>query len=51
MWIRGYARSIGYASSIVVEFWALRDGLKMALNEGIQRLIVEFRCEGSGGPY
>ena len=42
MWIRGYARSIGYASSIVVEFWALRDGLKMALNEGIQRLIVEL---------
>ena len=42
MWIRGYARSIGYASSIVAEFWALRDGLKMALNEGIQRLIVEL---------
>ena len=36
MWIRGYARSIGYASSIITEFWALRDGLKLALNEGIQ---------------
>ena len=36
MWIRGYARSIGYASSIIAEFWALRDGLKLALSEGIQ---------------
>ena len=42
LWIKGFARSIGYATSITAEFWALRDGLKLALNEGIQRLIVEL---------
>ena len=42
MWIKGYARSIRYANSITAEFWALRDGLKLALNEGIQRLVVEL---------
>ena len=30
------------ATSITAKFWALRDGLKLALNEGIQRLIVEL---------
>ena len=42
LWIKGYARSIRYAISITTEFWALRDGLKLALNEGIQQLIVEL---------
>ena len=42
LWIKVYARSIGYATSIIAEFWALRDGLKLALNEGIQRLIMEL---------
>ena len=35
-------RSIGFATSITAEFWALRDGLKLALNAGIQRLIMEL---------
>ena len=42
LWIKGFARSIGYATSITAKFWALRDGLKLALNEGIQSLIVEL---------
>ena len=35
-------RSIGFATSVLVEFWALRDDLKLALSEGIQNLIVEL---------
>ena len=42
LWIKGFARSIGFATSITAEFWALRDGLKLALNAGIQRLIVKL---------
>nr|POE79254.1 xyloglucan endotransglucosylase/hydrolase 2 [Quercus suber] len=34
-WIKGFAKSIGFATSITAEFWALRDGLKLALSEGI----------------
>ncbi|KAL0006134.1 hypothetical protein SO802_013695 [Lithocarpus litseifolius] len=41
-WIEGFARSIGFTTSITAEFWALRDGLKLALSEGIQNLIVEL---------
>ena len=35
-------RSIGFATSRSAEFWALRDGLTLALSEGIQNLIVEL---------
>ena len=32
IWVKGFARSIGFATSITAELWALRDGLKLALN-------------------
>lgn len=35
-------RSIGFATNVSIEFWALRDGLKLALSEGMQNLIVEL---------
>ncbi|XP_075645570.1 uncharacterized protein LOC142616645 [Castanea sativa] len=41
-WVKGFARSIGFASSITSECWALRDGLMVALSEGIQNPIVEL---------
>nr|POE96986.1 putative ribonuclease h protein [Quercus suber] len=41
-WVKGFVRSIGFATSVTAEFWALRDGLKLALSEGIQNLIVEL---------
>ena len=41
-WVRGFSRSIGYATSIVAEVWALRDGLKLAFSIEIQNLIVEL---------
>ena len=41
-WIKGFSRSSGHASSFVADFWALRDGLKLALGMGVQRLVVEL---------
>ncbi|XP_065622950.1 uncharacterized protein LOC136064750 [Quercus suber] len=41
-WIKGFSRSIGHASNFVAEFWALRDGLKLALGIGVHRLVVEL---------
>lgn len=41
IWIRGFTRSIGFATSITDEFWALRDGLKLA-SAGIRRLAMEL---------
>ena len=29
-WMKGFARSIGFTTSITAEFWALRDGLLLA---------------------
>ena len=41
-WIRGFARYIGYTTSKIAEFWALRDGLKLAIQLGVQNLEVEL---------
>ena len=41
-WIKGFARYIGYTTSIIAEFWALRDGLKLAIQLGVQNLEVEL---------
>ena len=34
-WVKGFSRSIGRATSMVAEFWALRDGLILASQLGI----------------
>ena len=40
--MRGFARSIGFTTSIIVEFWALRDGLLLAGQIGVQNLLIEL---------
>nr|POE68772.1 hypothetical protein CFP56_53914 [Quercus suber] len=34
-WFKGFTTSIGFATSVTAKFWALRNGLKLALSEGI----------------
>ena len=41
-WVRGFSRSVGHATSVIAEFWALRDGLKLAAQLGIGCLEVEL---------
>ena len=40
--MRGFARSIGFTTSIIVEFWALRDGLLLAGQIGVQNLLIKL---------
>ena len=40
--MKGFSRSIGFTSSIMVELWAFRDGLRLASQLGIQNLEVEM---------
>ena len=40
--MKGYVRNIRVATSIIVEFWALRDGFLLASQLGITQLIVEI---------
>ncbi|GKV53477.1 hypothetical protein SLEP1_g59999 [Rubroshorea leprosula] len=40
-WLLGFYRNIGYTSSLSAELWALRDGLKLAVDKGFSQLIVE----------
>ena len=40
--MKGFVRSIGFITSIIVEFWALRDGLLQAVQIGVQNLLIEF---------
>ncbi|XP_030936237.1 uncharacterized protein LOC115961384 [Quercus lobata] len=42
VWVKGYSRSIGYTTSVFVEWWALRDGLILAIQLGINQLEVEL---------
>ena len=39
-WIKGFMRYIGISTSIIAEFWALRDGLMLASQLGITHLVV-----------
>ena len=41
-WIKGYMRYFGINTSIIAEFWALRDGLTLASQLGITHLAVEL---------
>ena len=41
-WVKGYMRHIGFTSSIAAEFWALKDGLMLASQLGINQLLVEL---------
>ena len=42
MIVEGFARSIGFTTSIITEFWALRDDLLMAGQIGVQNLLIEL---------
>ena len=41
-WVRGFSRSIGHTTSVMAEWWALRDGLNLAIHLGINQLEVEL---------
>ena len=40
--MKGFARAIGYTTSIIAEFWALRDGLLLGDQIGVQNLVIEL---------
>ena len=40
--MKGFWRSVGFAMSTTAEFWALRDGLILASQLGIQDIEVEL---------
>lgn len=41
-WIKGFLRSMGFTTSVMAELWALRDGLYLAIQLGINFLEVEL---------
>ena len=41
-WLKGFARGLGHTNSVLAELWALRDGLMLAKEMGIQQLIIEL---------
>ena len=40
--MKGYARGIGHTNSFIAELWALRDGLNLAREMGLNKLIIEL---------
>ena len=41
-WVKRYSRSIGHTTSVLAEWWALRDRLILATQLGIDQLDVEL---------
>ena len=41
-WVKGFSRSIGFATNVVAECWALRDGLHLTTQLVIQNIVVEL---------
>ena len=41
-WVKGYVRGIGHTNSFLAELWALRDGLNIASEMGVNNLIIEL---------
>ena len=44
-WVKGFMRNIGTTTSVAAEFWALRDGLMLAAQLGINHLHVELDAQ------
>lgn len=44
-WVKGFSRSIRLATSVMAECWALKDGLSLATQLGIQNIIVELNAK------
>ena len=44
-WIRGFSRSMGTCSSLMVELWVLKDGLYLAKELGFSSIYVEVDAE------
>ena len=39
-WVQGFTKKIGTTNCLLVELWALKDGLSMARNMCVEKLIV-----------
>ena len=43
-WIRGFSRLIGASNCLLAELWALRDGITMAKNLNIAKLVINVNA-------
>ncbi|KAL0016315.1 hypothetical protein SO802_003384 [Lithocarpus litseifolius] len=41
-WVKGYARSIGCATSVAAELWALRDGIRLCISLKLPAVVFEL---------
>lgn len=41
-WLKGYARNVGFSTSVAAELWALRDGLILCIALRLPAVIIEL---------
>lgn len=41
-WVSGYARAIGYTTSVTAELWALRDGINLCIESSLTNVLIEL---------
>ena len=40
--VKGYARSIGCATSVAAQFWALRDGIRLCISLKLSAVVFDL---------
>ena len=41
-WVSGYARAIGFTTNVVMELWALHDGINLCIDLNLENVIIEL---------
>nr|POE54047.1 putative ribonuclease h protein [Quercus suber] len=41
-WVSGYARAIGYTTSVAADLWALWDGINLSIDLNLENVIIEL---------
>ena len=41
-WLEGYARNVGFSTSVAAELWALRNGLRLCIALKLPAVIIEL---------
>ena len=41
-WVSGYARAIGFTTSVAAELWALWDGINLCIDLNLENVIIEL---------
>ena len=42
LWVKGYARAVGFTTTVAAELWALRDGIRLCISLKLPAVVMEL---------